>query len=112
MSVSDTAVPVAATWSHPCTPAGRNWMPNWDWAPSDDNLPSVVFRWRHGTSRMHTSNTTKNHILGNTHKRGSVEVVVTVPEQETDFPVMTAPGSIPSPASLMTSPVGSPSVDA
>ena len=32
----------------------------------------------------------------NTHICGSVEEVVTVPEQETDFPVMTAPGSIPS----------------
>ena len=26
MSVSDTSVPVAATWSHPWTPAGRNWV--------------------------------------------------------------------------------------
>ena len=31
MSVSDTAVQVAATWSHPCTPAGGNWIPDWDW---------------------------------------------------------------------------------
>ena len=26
ISVSDTAVSMAATWSHPCTPAGRNWV--------------------------------------------------------------------------------------
>ena len=26
MSISDTAVSMAASWSLPCTPAGRNWV--------------------------------------------------------------------------------------